>query len=84
MSILRDSFYSPHMQEDLNNWITNCERCVKCKSPTSTTPLVSIPTTQPLELVCVDFLNLEPSKGGFQHILVITDHYTRYGIAVPT
>ena len=23
-------------------------------------------------------------EGGFQHILVVTDHYTRYAIAVPT
>ena len=32
----------------------------------------------------MDYLTLEMSKGGYQHILVITDHYTKYAVAVPT
>jgi transposase InsO family protein len=32
----------------------------------------------------MNFLTLEKSKGGYQHILVITDHYTRYAQAIPT
>ena len=40
-------------------------------------------TTYPLELVCMDFLTLEPARG-IGNILVITDHYTKYAIAIPT
>lgn len=72
------------MQRDVANWINNCDRCVKSKKTAERTELVNIQTSQPLELVCMDYLTLEPSKGGIQNILVITDHFTKFSIAVPT
>lgn len=38
-------------------------------------PLVNIQTSHPLELVCIDFLSVEPD-GRTKNILVITDHFT--------
>lgn len=45
---------------------------------------MNIVTNTPMELVCMDYLTLEASKGGYQHILVITDHFTRFAMAIPT
>ena len=85
MHILRDRFYWPRVSADLDAWVNACDRCLKRKSPTNNrAPLVSITTQQPLELVAMDLLTLEMSKGGFQNILVITDHFTKYAVAVPT
>ena len=84
LSLIRDRFFWPGMSADVEEWIKNCNRCVRRKSPTNVrAPLVNITTTQPLELVCMDFLTLETSKGGFQHQLIITDHFTRYAQAIP-
>ena len=85
LSLLRDRFFWPGMYADVEEYVENCDRCIRRKSPPAKkVPLVNISTTHPLELVCMDFLSLESSKGGFQNILVITDHFTRFALAVPT
>ena len=85
LSILRDRVYWPMMSADVEDWINQCDRCIKRKThATARAPLVSIVTSQPMELLCIDYLTLEISKGGYQHILVITDHFTKYAMAVPT
>lgn len=84
-SLVRDRFYWNGMNCDIDRWIKNCHRCLRRKVPTNQrAPLMPIQTSYPLELVCMDFLTLEPSKGGFQHILIITDHFSRFAVAVPT
>ena len=73
------------MTSDTEQWVSNCERCIKRKSKTDVrAPLVNISTSYPLELVCIDYLTLEPSKGNISNVLVITDHFTRFAVAIPT
>ena len=84
-SLIRDRFFWHGLTRDVEDWISSCDRCLKRKTPRrDQAPLVSITTSQPLKLVCMDFLGLETSKGGYQYILVITDHFTKYALAVPT
>ena len=45
--------------------------------------MVSIISTYPLELVSMDVLSLEPPSG-HGNVLVITDHFTKYALAIPT
>ena len=85
LAMTRDRFYWPNMHADVEHFIKNCKRCLLRKTPTTErAPLTSIHTYQPLELLCVDYLTLEPCKGGTQNILVITDHFTKYAQAIPT
>ena len=68
----------------MNEWVNNCHRCIARKTPARPfAKLVPIRTTRRMGLVCMDFLSLEPSKGGIENILVITDHFTRFAQAVP-
>lgn len=46
--------------------------------------MVTIKTSRPLELVCMDFLSVEPDRSNTKDILVITDHFTKYALAIPT
>ena len=85
LAVLRDRLYWPNMTSDVDEYIKACERCIKRKSPTYVrVPLVNITSSQPMKLVCVAYPSLEMSAGGYEHLLVITDHYTKYAVAVPT
>ncbi|XP_071802528.1 uncharacterized protein [Asterias amurensis] len=74
------------MASDIKTWCEQCKRCCLRKTPSTKTrvPLVSITTTEPMELLCIDYLKLERSKGGYENILVITDHFTKYAQAFPS
>ena len=84
LSLLRERFYWPGMQEEATQHVLKCSRCLRRKTPPQVAPLQPILVTQPLELVHMDCLSLEPSKGNIENVLVITDHFTRYALAYPS
>ena len=74
------------MQANIEFFIGNVCRCLKQRAPVTKThaPLQPITTTSPFELVSIDFVHLEKSCGGYEYILVIVDHFTRYVQAYAT
>ena len=86
LSVAQERFFWVGLSRSVEDKIKQCRRCICAKSPhlPERAPLVSIVTSRPLELVCMDFLSLEESKGRIGNILVITDHYTKYAVAIPT
>uniref|UniRef100_A0A8P4KGF2 Gypsy retrotransposon integrase-like protein 1 n=1 Tax=Dicentrarchus labrax TaxID=13489 RepID=A0A8P4KGF2_DICLA len=85
LELVRSRFYWPKMAADVERKVKTCERCVRRKAPPDkAAPLVNIQTTRPMELVCMDFLSLEPDSKNTKDILVITDHFTKYAVAMPT
>ena len=64
-------YYWPGMKQDIIKKVETCMRCICSKTPVrSAAELVPIVTTRPLELVCIGFLSLEQSRGGYENILV--------------
>ena len=85
LALVRQRFYWPGLGSDVEHKVKSYIRCIQRKTvPKPSAELVNITTTQPMELVCIDFLSLERSKGGHENILVITNHFTRYAQAFPT
>ncbi|EDO46427.1 predicted protein [Nematostella vectensis] len=46
--------------------------------------MVPMIATAPIELISIDFMSLEKGKGGYEHVLVATDSFTKYTWAFPT
>ena len=75
LSVAKERFFWVGLTKDVETKLKTCFRCICAKSPhlPERAPLCSITTSRPLELVCMDFLTLEMSHGGHQHILVVID-----------
>ena len=85
LDLLRDQFYWSRMTKDATSHIQHCERCLQFKAPPDKAPLENVTTTYPMELVHMDYLTIEATEGGKDiHILVISDHFTRYAQAIVT
>ena len=85
LALARDRYYWPRMAVDVSKYVQTCGRCVTRKTvPRKTAPLNQITSRGPLDLVCIDFLAIEPDSRGISNVLVVTDHYTRYAQAYTT
>ena len=84
MSLVKQRCFWPGMDTFIKNKVASCGRCIRRKAGSDRSELVNITSTAPMESVCLDFLSIERSKGFFEKVLVITDHFSRYAQAIPT
>ncbi|XP_028254301.1 uncharacterized protein LOC114429891 [Parambassis ranga] len=65
VDLLRSRFFWPKMSVDVEQYIRNCGECVTHKTlPQRAAPLHQITSCGPMDLVCMDFLSMEPDSKG--------------------
>ncbi|RXN03720.1 Transposon Ty3-I Gag-Pol poly [Labeo rohita] len=84
--LVRQRCYWPGMSADIARWCQECERC-QCAKGVPTAPgsfMGHFLAARPNEILALDFTVLEPSRSGLENVLVMTDIFTKYTLAVPT
>ena len=86
VQFVRERFFWPNMEDDITHFVTKVCPCLKQRRPSLSirAPLHSVTTSYPFELRSIDLLHLEASSGGYEYILVVIDHFTRFAQAYAT
>ena len=84
--LVRQRCYWPRMSADIKEWVQTCERCQVAKDSGSVPHsfMGHVLASRPNEIVAIDFTLLEPSQNGLENVLVMTDVFSKYTVAVPT
>ena len=87
IALAKECFWWPMMVEDCKALVRGCPRCCAFEGAIPKAPLCPIRAHAPLELVHVDFTSMESTMElhkppSIKNILVITDHFMCYALAV--
>ncbi len=86
LELVRQRCYWPSMAAEVAQWCRDCERCQVAKDtqPAARSHMGHMLASRPNEILAIDFTVLEASRTGIENVLVMTDVFTKYTLAVPT
>lgn len=86
LELVRQRCYWPGMSADVAHWVQHCERCQQAKeaAPVARSYMAHLLASRPNEIVALDFTVLEPSHSGYENVLVMTDVFSKFTVAIPT
>ena len=84
--LLRRRCYWPQMEDEIASYCNKCHRCQVSKKPGIgiRQPPGHLLATTPLELVAMDFTKLEMASNGMEDVLILTDVFSKWTVAIPT
>ena len=87
LALIQERFWWPMMAKDCSTLVRGCPHCRAFKGEVPKAPLCPIRVYAPLELVHLDYTSIESTMElnkppVVKNILVITDHFMRYALAV--
>lgn len=86
LELVRQRCYWPGMSANVARWVQQCERCQQAKeaTPVARSYMAHLMASRPNEIVALDFTVLEPSHSGQENVLVMTDIFSKFTVAIPT
>ena len=78
-----ERFYWSTLLQDVTNQVKNCKWCPNAKGPyVDPDPSQgSIIANNPMDLLYIDFMKMDPSKDGKENALVMTDAFSKFSVA---
>ena len=86
LALVRERFYWSAMNQDVTEYVTNCHQCHVTKGH-YTGPHIqqgSLVANNPQDLLCINFLKVDPSRDSKENVLVLTDAFTKFSQAFVT
>ena len=86
LALCWERFYWNTMFQDVTNYVKTCPQCqiVKGDYTDPKTKPGTIIANNPIDLLCIDFTKVDPSKNSKENILVLTDAFTKFSQAFIT
>ena len=84
LALLRARCYWYNLEQDVKDHVRRCERCLLSKPLKVQTPLGSLVAHKPLEVLSIDFTLMDKASDGRENVLVLTDSFTKWTVAVAT
>ena len=86
LELLRERVYWPTMASDASQWVSCCTHCQVTQGPYNTPKpkIGQLESNNSLDLLCLDFTKVDLSKTGKENVLVMTDAFSKFSIAVVT
>ena len=74
------------MAADATKWVSQCARCQVAQGNyvTPRPKIGHLESNNPMDLLCLDFTKIDPSRTGKENVLVITDAFSKFSVAVVT
>ena len=79
-ALIKQRFYWPSMQKDIESWCQRCTICGKCKGPARGHSQLQEPTYLAFnERISVDLMGpFEMTQNGNDYVVVMQDHFTKW------
>ena len=84
--LAKERVYSPNTEKNIKQFTNTRCQCLSQKKPRHFpyAPLGTMTSGAPMNLIAIDFLKVDKCSGGYEYILMIVDHFTRYTRAYAT